>query len=155
MSKELKASVHTTIKKVSEDYDAMKFNTAIAQMMTLVNEMVKKGSVTNDEYKALLLLLSPVAPHVCEEIWEMQGYGAPIYTQAWPVWDEEAMKKDEVEIAIQINGKIRGRIMVPADLKKEDADVLRENAAVKEAIGDKQIVKFIFVPGRLLNIVVK
>ena len=155
MSKELKASVHTTIKKVSEDYDAMKFNTAIAQMMTLVNEMVKKGSVTNDEYKALLLLLSPVAPHVCEEIWEMQGYGAPIYTQVWPVWDEEAMKKDEVEIAIQINGKIRGRIMVPADLKKEDADVLRENAAVKEAIGDKQIVKFIFVPGRLLNIVVK
>ena len=155
MSKDLIASVHTTIKKVSEDYDAMKFNTAIAQMMTLVNEMVKKGSVTNDEYKALLLLLSPVAPHVCEEIWEMQGYGAPIYTQAWPVWDEEAMKKDEVEIAIQINGKIRGRIMVPADLKKEDADVLRENAAVKEAIGDKQIVKFIFVPGRLLNIVVK
>jgi len=155
MSKELKASVHTTIKKVSEDYDAMKFNTAIAQMMTLVNEMVKKGSVTNEEYKALLLLLSPVAPHVCEEIWEAQGYGEPIYTQAWPVWDEEAMKKDEVEIAIQINGKIRGRIMVPADLKKEDADVLRENAAVKEAIGDKQIMKFIFVPGRLLNIVVK
>ena len=155
MSKDLKASVHTTIKKVSEDYDAMKFNTAIAQMMTLVNEMVKKGSVTNDEYKALLLLLSPVAPHVCEEIWEAQGYGAPIYTQPWPVWDEEAMKKDEVEIAIQINGKIRGRIMVPADLKKEDADVLRENAAVKEAIGDKQIMKFIFVPGRLLNIVVK
>ena len=155
MSKELKASVHNTIKKVSEDYDAMKFNTAIAQMMTLVNEMVKKGSVTNEEYKALLLLLSPVAPHVCEEIWEMQGYGAPIYTQSWPVWDEEAMKKDEVEIAIQINGKIRGRIMVPADLKKEDADVLRENAAVKDAIGDKQIMKFIFVPGRLLNIVVK
>ena len=155
MSKELKASVHNTIKKVSEDYDAMKFNTAIAQMMTLVNEMVKKGSVTNEEYKALLLLLSPVAPHVCEEIWEMQGYGAPIYTQSWPVWDEEAMKKDEVEIAIQINGKIRGRIMVPADLKKEDADMLRENAAVKDAIGDKQIMKFIFVPGRLLNIVVK
>ena len=155
MSKDLKASVHTTIKKVSEDYDAMKFNTAIAQMMTLVNEMVKKGSVTNEEYKALLLLLSPVAPHVCEEIWEAQGYGAPIYTQSWPVWDEEAMKKDEVEIAIQINGKIRGRIMVPADLKKEDADVLRDNEAVKEAVGDKQIMKFIFVPGRLLNIVVK
>ena len=155
MSKELKASVHNTIKKVSEDYDAMKFNTAIAQMMTLVNEMVKKGSVTNEEYKALLLLLAPVAPHVCEEIWEAQGYGTPIYTQSWPVWDEEAMKQDEVEIAIQINGKIRGRIMVPADLKKEDADVLRDNEAVKEAIGDKQIMKFIFVPGRLLNIVVK
>ena len=81
MSDDLKASVHLTIKKVSEDFDTLKFNTAIAQMMTLVNEMVRKGSVTRGEYKALLLVLSPVAPHVCEEIWQLQGFGTPIYTQ--------------------------------------------------------------------------
>ena len=155
LSDDMKASVHATIKKVSEDFDGMKFNTAIAQMMTLVNELVKKGSVTRGEYKALLLLLNPVAPHVTEEIWEMNGFGAPIYTQPWPEYDEAAMVKDEVEIAIQINGKIRGRIMVPANLTREDADTLREHPDVVKAVGDKQIVKFIFVPGRLLNIVVK
>ena len=155
LSDDMKASVHATIKKVSEDFDGMKFNTAIAQMMTLVNELVKKGSVTRGEYKALLLLLNPVAPHVTEEIWEMNGFGAPIYTQPWPEYDEAAMVKGEVEIAIQINGKIRGRIMVPANLTREDADTLREHPDVVKAVGDKQIVKFIFVPGRLLNIVVK
>ena len=155
MSDDLKASVHLTIKKVSEDYDAMKFNTAIAQMMTLVNEMVRKGSITRGEYKALLLVLSPVAPHVCEEIWQLQGFGTPIYTQPWPAYDPAALIKVEVEIAIQVNGKIKGRIMVPANLTREQGDTLREHEAVKAAVGDKQIVKFIFVPGRLLNIVVK
>ena len=155
LSDDLKASVHATIKKVSEDYDTLKFNTAIAQMMTLVNEMVKKGSVTRGEYKTLLLLLNPVAPHFTEELWELCGFGAPIYTQAWPEYDEAAMVKDEVEIAIQINGKIRGRIMVPANLTREQADTLRGHPDVVKAVGDKQIVKFIFVPGRLLNIVVK
>ena len=155
LSDDMKASVHATIKKVSEDFDGMKFNTAIAQMMTLVNELVKKGSVTRGEYKALLLLLNPVAPHVTEEIWEQNGFGAPIYTQPWPEYDEAAMVKDEVEIAIQINGKIRGRIMVPADLTRDQADTLREHPEVVKAVGDKQIMKFIFVPGRLLNIVVK
>ncbi|MBQ9299067.1 MAG: leucine--tRNA ligase, partial [Clostridia bacterium] len=155
MSDDMKASVHTTIKKVSEDYDTLKFNTAIAQMMTLVNELVKKGSVTRGEYKTLLLLLDPVAPHVCEELWEINGFGAPVYTQPWPQYDEAAMVKNEVEIAIQINGKIRGRIMVPANLTREQADSLREHPDVVKTVGDKQIVKFIFVPGRLLNIVVK
>ncbi len=155
MSDDLKASVHLTIKKVSEDFDTMKFNTAIAQMMTLVNEMVRKGSVTRGEYKALLLVLSPVAPHVCEEIWQLQGFGTPIYTQSWPAYDPAALVKDEVEIAIQVNGKIKGRIMVPASLTREQGDTLRDHEAVKAAVGDKQIVKFIFVPGRLLNIVVK
>ena len=155
LSDDMKASVHATIKKVSEDFDTMKFNTAIAQMMTLVNELVKKGSVTRGELKTLLLLLDPVAPHVCEEIWELNGFGAPIYTQPWPEYDEAAMVKDEVEIAIQINGKIRGRIMVPANLTRDQADTLRDHPEVVKAVGDRQIVKFIFVPGRLLNIVVK
>ena len=155
MSDDLKASVHLTVKKVSEDFDTLKFNTAIAQMMTLVNEMVRKGSVTRGEYKALLLILSPVTPHVCEEIWQLQGFGTPIYTQPWLAYDPAALIKDEVEIAIQVNGKIKGRIMVPASLTREQGDTLREHEAVKAAVGDKQIVKFIFVPGRLLNIVVK
>ncbi|MBS7300985.1 MAG: class I tRNA ligase family protein, partial [Eubacteriales bacterium] len=98
---------------------------------------------------------SPVTPHVCEEIWQLQGFGTPIYTQPWPAYDPAALIKDEVEIAIQVNGKIKGRIMVPASLTREQGDTLREHEAVKAAVGDKQIVKFIFVPGRLLNIVVK
>ena len=151
----MKASVHATIKKVSEDYDTLKFNTAIAQMMTLVNELVKKGSVTRGEYKILLQLLNPVAPHVTEEIWELCGFGTPIYTQPWPQYDEAAMVRDETEIAIQINGKIRGRILVPTSLTRDQADTLRDHPEVVKAVGDKQIVKFIFVPGRLLNIVVK
>ena len=124
-------------------------------MMTLVNEIVKKGSITRGEYKILLLLMDPVAPHVCEEIWEICGFGEPIYKQSWPQYDEKAMIKQEVEIAIQINGKIRGRIMVPANMTKEEADVLKEHPEVIKAIGEKEIVKFIFVPGRLLNIVIK
>ena len=155
ISKDLMVSVHTTIKKVSEDYDGMKFNTAIAQMMTLVNEIVKKGSITRGELKTLLLLLDPVAPHVCEEIWELQGFGTPIYTQAWPKYDEKAMVLDEIEIAIQVNGKIKGRIMIPNGMTREEAEALREHEAVVAAVGGKTIVKFIFVPGRLLNIVVK
>ena len=105
-------------------------------MMTLVNEMYNAGSVTRGELEALLLILSPVAPHICEEIWQNLGHAEPIHHQKWPVWDEEALKKQEVEIAIQINGKVKGRIMIPADLTKDSA-------------------KIIFVPGRLLNIVVK
>ena len=92
---------------------------------------------------------------LCEEIWQLQGFGTPIYTQPWPAYDPAALVKDEVEIAIQVNGKIKGRIMVPASLTREQGDTLREHEAVKAAVGDKQIVKFIFVPGRLLNIVVK
>ena len=155
-SDDLKVSMHQTIKKVSEDFEKMKFNTAIAQMMTLVNEMVQKGSVTKGEYKTLLLLLSPVAPHICEEIWQAQGYGAPVYTQPWPSFDEKHLVRDEVEIAVQINGKVKGKLMVPVTLTKEEAQAeLPNKDEVKKLIGDKQIVKCIYVPGRLLNLVVK
>ena len=155
-SDDLRVSMHQTIKKVSEDFEKMKFNTAIAQMMTLVNEMVQKGSVTKGEYKTLLLLLSPVAPHICEEIWQEQGYGAPVYTQSWPGYDEKHLVRDEVEIAVQINGKVKGKLMVPVSLTKEAAQAeLPEKDEVKKLIGDKSIVKCIYVPGRLLNLVVK
>ena len=153
MSDDLKASVHLTIKKVSEDFDTLKFNTAIAQMMTLVNEMVRKGSVTRGELRALLLCLNPVSPHMTEEMWEICGFGEPIYTQSWPTYDENKLVADEVEIAVQIKGKVRGRIMVPASLGKDDGEKLLENETVKKLVGDAQVKKIIFVPGRLLNIV--
>ena len=155
-SEDMKVSMHQTIKKVTEDFEKMKFNTAIAQMMTLVNEIYQKGSITPGEYKALLLLLSPVSPHICEEIWQEQGYGEPIYTQPWPQFDEKYLVRDEVEIAVQLNGKVKGKLMVPITLTRETAqEELPKLDAVKALIGDKQILKCIYVPGRLLNLVVK
>ena len=146
--------VHASIKKVSEDYEKMKFNTAIAQMMTMVNEFYATGSLSRGDFKALILLLNPVAPHITEEMWEAQGFGDPVYTQAWPTWDESKLKADTVEIAVQVCGKVRGRIMIPADMTREQAErELPENEEVKRIIGDKPIRKLIFVPGRLLNIV--
>ena len=155
-SDDLKVSMHQTIKKVTEDYEKMKFNTAIAQMMTLVNEIYQKGSITPGEYKALLLLLSPVSPHICEEIWQEQGYGEPVYTQPWPKFDEKYLVRDEVEIAVQLNGKVKGKLMVPVTMTREEAQAaLPDSDEVKRLVGDKQIVKCIYVPGRLLNLVVK
>ena len=155
-SEEMKVSMHQTIKKVTEDFEKMKFNTAIAQMMTLVNEIYQKGSITPGEYKALLLLLSPVSPHICEEIWQEMGFGEPVYTQPWPKYDEKYLVRDEVEIAVQLNGKVKGKLMVPISMTKETAqEELPRLDAVKALIGDKQIVKCIYVPGRLLNLVVK
>ena len=152
----MEAEMHQTVKKVSEDYEKMKFNTAIAAMMTLVNDFFAKGKVTRGELRTLLLLLNPVAPHITEEMWENQGFGAPIHHQKWPTWDEAKMKKAEVEIAVQVCGKVRGRIMIPADMTKEQAEKeLPERDDVKALLAGKTIVKVIFVPGRLLNIVAK
>ena len=147
---------HSMIKKVSEDYEAMKFNTAIAAMMTYVNEVYSVGSISRGELKALLLVLSPVAPHISEETWQLQGFGEPIYKQEWPSYDEKYLVLPEVEIALQINGKLRSRLMVPSDLSRDDADKLvAENETVQGLIAGKKLVKTIFVPGRLLNLVVK
>lgn len=155
-SERLSALMHETVKKVSLDDEAMKYNTAIAAMMTLVNEMYAAGSVTRRELETLLLILSPVAPHICEEMWQNLGHAQPIHHQPWPTWDEEAMKRQEVEIAVQINGKVRGRIMIPADLTRETATTqLPDNPDVQKLVGNKTIVKIVFVPGRLLNLVVK
>ena len=96
-----------------------------------------------------------MAPHICEEIWQNLGHAEAIHHQAWPTWDEEALKKQEVEIAVQINGKVKARIMVPADLTKDDAAVLLERDEVRRLIDGKPVIKQVFVPGRLLNLVVK
>ena len=152
-SAELETKMHQTIKKVSSDYENLKYNTAIAAMMALINEFYKKGSVTKGEYKTLLTLLNPVAPHITEELWQAAGYEGRVYQTAWPEYDEAKTEESMVEIAVQVNGKIRVTISVPKDIDKDAAI-----AAAKEALGDKltgNIVKEIYVPGRIVNIVAK
>ncbi|MDD4081503.1 MAG: class I tRNA ligase family protein, partial [Eubacteriales bacterium] len=115
-----------------------------------------QGHITAGDLKALLLLLSPVAPHICEEIWEAQGCGGYIHRQPWPEYDENFLAADLVEIAVQLNGKVRARLMVPSDMAKEAGEEeLPRLPEVQALIGDKQLVKCVFVPGRLLNLVIK
>ena len=151
--KEMEVAVNAMIKKVSDDYERMKFNTAIAAMMAFVNDVYTNGRITRGELKALMLCLNPVAPHITEEMWEASGFGAPIYTQSWPTYDENKLVADEVEIAVQIKGKVRARIMVPASLTQADGEKLLENETVKSLVNGATVRKLIFVPGRLLNIV--
>ncbi|NLD51767.1 MAG: leucine--tRNA ligase [Clostridiales bacterium] len=156
LSKRLRVQVNSAIEKVGEDYERMKYNTAIAALMSLVNDYYDVGSITPDELKALLLLLSPVAPHICEEIWQLQGYGDPLYRQPWPQYDEKYLVADQVEIAIQVNGKIRGRMMVDSELDKVQAErELPLHPQVAPLIDGRQVVKLVYVPGRLLNLVIK
>ncbi len=156
ISEELKAAVHATIKKVSEDYEKMKFNTAIAAMMSLVNEIYARGKVTREELRMLLLLLNPAAPHITEEIWQQQALSAqPIYRSPWPSFDEKAMEKEEREIAVQLCGKVKMKLMVPSSYGKEETERFAlENDAVKALIAGRTVRKIIAVPGRIVNIVV-
>jgi leucyl-tRNA synthetase len=148
--------LHETIKKVGDDYEAMKYNTAIAQMMTLVNEFYAAEGCTREELKTLILLLYPVAPHIGEEMWERMSFGSGITLEPWPRYDEQAMKRSEIEIAVQILGKVRGRILIHPDMTAEQAEKeLPSHPQVKALVGDRQIVKLIFVPGRLCNLIVK
>jgi len=151
--KEMEVAVNAMIKKVTDDYERMKFNTAIAAMMAFVNDVYTNGKITRGELKALCLCLNPVAPHITEEMWENCGFGDPIYTQKWPKYDENKLVADEVEIAVQIKGKVRARIMVPASLTQADGEKLLENETVKKLVNGATVRKLIFVPGRLLNIV--
>ena len=145
--------MHQTIKKVSGDFENLKYNTAIAAMMSLINEFYRKNAVTRGEYRTLLTLLNPVAPHITEELWQKAGYEGRIYQTAWPEYDEARTVESMVEIGVQVNGKIRATISMSKDAEK-DAVI----AAAREALGDKltgNIVKEIYVPGRIVNIVVK
>ena len=152
----LEASFHKTIKKVTEDIDNLKANTAIAALMSLLNEIYDSGSITKDEYKIFTLLLNPFAPHVTEEIWEVMSFGGTVTDQKWPEFDEEKCKENSIEIVAQINGKVRTKLVVPADISAEDAVALaKEDEKIKEATEGKTIVKELYVKGRLVNIVVK
>jgi len=155
ISEDMAYDVHATIKKVTEDYERMKFNTAIAQMMTLVNALSQKGSVTRDEASVLLQLLNPVAPHITEELNALLHLGGELYRRPWPAYNPEKLIRATVEIAFQVNGKVRGRIDVPADLTRDGAQrYFAENEAFQKLIEGKAIRKLIFVPGSLVNVVV-
>ncbi|MBR0464920.1 MAG: leucine--tRNA ligase [Clostridia bacterium] len=155
VSADLKCDVHTAIKKVGEDYERMKYNTAIAAMMSLLNRFYEKGSVTRGEMKIFIQLLNPVAPHITEEMNELCGFGGELVRKPWPEYDPAALVRDTVEVALQICGKVRGRMNVPADLTRENAEAFfMAQDEVKKLVGDKPVRKFIFVPGRLVNIVV-
>ena len=152
-SKDLETKMHQTIKKVSNDFENLKYNTAIAAMMALINDFYKKNSVTRDEYRTLLVLLNPVAPHITEELWQSAGFEGRLYQAAWPEYDEAKTVEADVEIAVQINGKTRATLMIGKDDPKDEVI-----AKAKETIADKltgTIVKEIYVPGRIVNIVHK
>lgn len=152
----METKMHQTIKKVSQDYENMKYNTAIAAMMSLVNEFYKQGSVTKGEFKTLLVLLNPVAPHITEELWQMLGEEKRVYQQSWPVFDEQKTIEDTVEIAVQINGKVKANLSIALDEKQEEVQSkAMELPGIKALLEGKTVVKVIYVPGRILNIVVK
>lgn len=152
-SKDMETKMHQTMKKVSSDFETLKYNTAIAAMMALLNDFYKKGSITKGELKTFLILLNPVAPHITEEMWADCGFGGRLYQQAWPEYDEAKTVENTVEIAVQINGKTKGTVSITRDCDKDTAI-----AAGKEVIKDKltgNIIKEIYVPGRIINIVMK
>ena len=152
-SDDLMTKMHQTIKKVSGDYENLKYNTAIAALMTLLNDVAKKGAVNRAEFKTFLILLNPVAPHITEELWNTCGFEGRIYQTVWPEYDEAKTVEDTVEVAVQINGKTRTVISVPRDIAKEDAVALGREALKDKLSGN--VVKEIYVPGRIINIVVK
>ena len=151
-SKDMEIKMHQTIKKVSFDFENLKYNTAIAAMMALINDFYKKGSVTKAEFKTLITLLNPVAPHITEELWQTVGYEGMIYQTTWPEYDEAKTVESTVEIAVQINGKTKVTIKIDKDADKDSVI-----AKAKEALGDKltgDTKKEIYVPGRIVNLVV-
>ncbi len=152
-SKDLETKMHQTIKKVSQDFENLKYNTAIAAMMALINDFYKAGKITKMDFKTLITLLNPVAPHITEELWSIMGFEGRLYQAAWPEYDEAKTVENEIEIAVQINGKTKATVKLAKDAPKESALKIG-----KEAVADKltgTIVKEIYVPGRIINIVQK
>ena len=155
-SKKLETPFHKTIKKVSEDIENLKYNTAIAALMTLINEIYDAGEITKTELKTFITLLNPFAPHITEEINDIMNFGGMLANGNWPEYDETKCVDAEIEIAVQVNGKLKARINVPAEIEQADAVAkAKENEAVKAAIDGKSVVKELYVKGRLVNIVVK
>lgn len=150
---QMEALMHKTIKKVTYDIDNLKANTAIAAMMTLVNELSAKGC-NKAELKTLTILLNPFAPHVTEEMWDVMNFGGMVNQAKWPEYDEEKTKENDVEIVIQIMGKVRAKITVPVDMAKDDVLTLaKAEPKIAELLEGKEIKKEIYVPGKLVNFV--
>lgn len=145
---------HQTVKKVTEDYEGLRFNTAISQMMVFINEAYKADVLPKTFAEGFVKMLSPIAPHISEELWSKFGHDESIAYEAWPAFDEAKMVDDEVEIVIQINGKVKAKLMVPADAKKDLLEqIAMGDEKVKEQIDGKTVRKVIAVPGKLVNIV--
>ena len=156
LSEDLTGPFHRTLKKVSSDIEGMKFNTAIAAMMTLLNQIADKGSVTRGEWRLLLSMLNPFAPHMTEELWERAGFDGLLATAPWPEYDEAKCAEATVEIAVQVNGKLRSRITVAADISAADAiAAAKADERVAPMLDGMQVVKELYVPGKLVNVVVK
>ena len=155
-SKEIEKDIHKTIKKVTEDIDGLKFNTAVSSLMILLNKMEKMNSISKLDYRTYLMLLNPFAPHITEELNEMYKLGNPICESSWPSYDENKMIDEEKEIAVQVNGKVRATILVHIN---DTDDIIQEKALnednVKKHIDGKEIVKVIVIKGRIVNIVVR
>ena len=152
-SAEFETKMHQLIKKVSSDYENLKYNTAIAALMSILNDFSKAGKINRAEFKTFLVLLNPVAPHITEELWTACEYEGRLYQTAWPEYDEEKTKEDTVEIAVQLNGKTKTTVTIAVDADKDTAIAMG-----KEALGDKltgNIIKEIYVPGKIINIVAK
>lgn len=155
-SKELENDMHKTIKKVSEDYEAMKFNTAIAALMSLLNHFNQVGQTTKAEYRDFLKLLYPVAPHITEELWEMADFAGELHQTDWPEYDETKTVDAVIEMAVQVNGKVRGKITLSIDGDQDQAHQLAlDNENIQKFLEGKHIIKEIFIPGKIYNIVAK
>lgn len=153
-SKDLETKMHQTIQKVSFDFENLKYNTAIAAMMALINDFYKKNAVTKGEYKTLITLLNPVAPHITEEIWQTIGGEGRLYQQSWPEFDEAKTVTNTVEIAVQINGKVKATLNISKDDSKDEV-IAKGKELIADKLEGKTIVKEIYVPGRIVNIVAK
>ena len=153
----LETPFHKTIKKVGEDIENLKFNTAIAALMSLINDIYDSGSITPEELKVFTILLNPFAPHVTEEVWSLNKLGEEmVCQQQWPAYDENKCKDETIEIVVQVNGKVRGKLSMPADVAKNAAvAAAKADEKICVAIGGKTILKEIYVPGKLVNLVVK
>ncbi len=155
-SKDLEVLINQTIEKVSNDYENLKYNTAIAQLMTLLNEMRNLGKITKKDFETYLILLNPVAPHITEELWEEIGFEGQLNQAKWPIFDPDKLKFDTFEMPVQINGKVRSTVKIALDATKDEVlDLVKEDNKIKNQLEGKNIVKVIYVPSKILNIVVK
>lgn len=153
-SNEFEKMMHKAIKKVSSDYEEMKFNTAVATFMTMVNEFYRKKRINHAEFSTFLILLNPIAPHITEELFAKMGHPKTIAESAWPTYEEEKTKDDEIELPIQVNGKLKATIMIPVHLEESEIKHL-VHEKIAQLLEAKQIIKEIYIPNKIYNIVIK
>ena len=155
-NKEIDIMIHKTIKKVSEDFENLKFNTGIAQLMTLLNDFNSVGKISREDLRIFLILLNPVAPHITEEIWNKLNYENYIYTSSWPSYDKDKIIDEEINLPVQVNGKLRGNVKISID-ENEDSifNKILEDESINKFLIDKHIVKKIYINGKIFNIVIK